>query len=367
MILNKIITPTLLIDKNKCEANIKLMADKANSLGVEFRPHFKTHQSRIIGSWFRKQGVNKITVSSFKMAEYFVSDGWKDITVAFPVNIREIGRINELSAKANLNIVLENVESIKFLNSHLRNNVGFFIKIDTGYGRTGVSFDIFLIIDKILKQAESSEMLDFKGFLSHSGNTYYAKNMEEIRQIHLDSLKKLALLKKQYIDKYPKLIISVGDTPSCSTADNFEGVGEIRPGNFVFYDLMQYKLGSCSFNQIAVAMVCPVVAKHADRDEIIIYGGAVHFSKEYIEVDGVKVYGLIVELTEDGWKQSGENSYLVKISQEHGTIKTSQALFEKTNIGDLIAIVPVHSCLTADLMGGFLTTEDELIDHMSGK
>jgi len=33
-------------------------------------------------------------------------------------------------------------------------------------------------------------------------------------------------------------------------------VDEIRPGNFVFYDLMQYRIGSCSVGQIAVAMAC---------------------------------------------------------------------------------------------------------------
>ena len=213
MDLDKIKTPMLLLDHKKCEANIKFMTDKANQLGLEFRPHFKTHQSGIIGNWFKNYGVYKITVSSFKMAEYFAHHGWNDITVAFPVNIREIDLINNLSAKIDLNVVLENIESTNFLSKHLNNPVGFLIKIDTGYGRTGVSFDIFIIIDKILKEAEKSDKLEFKGFLSHSGNTYYAKNIDEIKKIHLDSLQKLSLLKKQYADRYSHFIISIGDTP----------------------------------------------------------------------------------------------------------------------------------------------------------
>jgi len=71
------------------------MVQKAKSNHVILRPHFKTHQSRIIGKWFKKAKVDKIAVSSFSMAEYFANDGWKDITVAFPVNIREIEKINE--------------------------------------------------------------------------------------------------------------------------------------------------------------------------------------------------------------------------------------------------------------------------------
>ena len=47
------------------------MARKAKDNGLIFRPHFKTHQSIEIGEWFRESGVNKITVSSLTMANYF--------------------------------------------------------------------------------------------------------------------------------------------------------------------------------------------------------------------------------------------------------------------------------------------------------
>ena len=74
------------------------MADRAIQYNVRLRPHFKTHQSRQIAGWFREAGINCITVSSLKMAEYFAADGWDDITVAFPVNVLEHERINRLAA-----------------------------------------------------------------------------------------------------------------------------------------------------------------------------------------------------------------------------------------------------------------------------
>jgi len=48
----------------------------------------------------------------------------------------------------------------------------------------------------------------------------------------------LFYLKNKFIKEYPHLLISYGDTPSCSIAENFDEVDEIRPGNFVFYDVM---------------------------------------------------------------------------------------------------------------------------------
>ena len=366
MNIENIVSPTLILDKKKCLNNIRLMAEKAKKHNLIFRPHFKTHQSRIIGKWFKQFGVNKITVSSLRMAEYFANDDWKDITIAFPVNIREIETINSLAEEIQLNLTVENIESIEFLNKELKYEVGFFIKIDTGYHRTGVSFDIFLTIDKILKLASESNKLDFKGFLSHSGNTYKAKSTNEIIDIHNDSLYKLSLLKKQYIEKFPDLIISTGDTPSCSLANDFPGIDEIRPGNFVFYDLMQYELGSCSIEQIATVMACPVVAKHSERKEIVIHGGGAQFSKEFIKIGDDKVYGKLVYLSDQDWKKPDGDYYLIKLSQEHGILQVSDELFNEINIGDLVGIIPVHSCLTANLMKEYLSIDDEIIDHLSG-
>ncbi|MBU8893506.1 MAG: alanine racemase [Bacteroidales bacterium] len=364
MNIDNIVSPTLITDKKTCLNNIRFMADKAKKHNLIFRPHFKTHQSRIIGKWFKQYGVNKITVSSLRMAEYFANDDWKDITVAFPVNIREIETINSLAEEIQLNLTVENVESIEFLKNELKYKVGYFIKIDTGYGRTGVSFDIFLKIDKIQKSASESDKLNFNGFLSHSGNTYNTKNTDEIIDIHNDSLYKLSLLKKQYIEKFPDLVISTGDTPSCSLADNFNGTDEIRPGNFIFYDLMQYELGSCNFDQIATVMACPVVAKHSARKEIVIHGGGVHFSKEFIIIGNKNIYGKLVHLNNKGWEKTEQDHYLIKLSQEHGTLQISDELFNKINIGDLIGIIPTHSCLTANLMKEYLSTDDEIIDHL---
>ena len=75
--------PTMVLNEEVCKSNIARMAAKAKAANVVFRPHFKTHQSREIGEWFRASGVDKITVSSLNMAMKFAEWGWNDITVAF--------------------------------------------------------------------------------------------------------------------------------------------------------------------------------------------------------------------------------------------------------------------------------------------
>ena len=121
--------------------------------------------------------------------------------------------------------------------------------------------------------------------------------------------------------------------------------------NFIFYDLMQYKIGSCSLADIAVVLACPVVGKNSSRNEILIYGGAIHFSEEFLQFDnGVNYYGEIIHPGDNVRSMPVENTYVSRLSQEHGIIKTTPEHFDSFNVGDIIGVLPVHSCLTANLM-----------------
>lgn len=356
--------PGFLIDEHKCRRNIASMIAKAKKNQLIFRPHFKTHHSIEIGRWFREMGTEKITVSSIDMARYFASDGWKDITIAFPVNWLEMDKINVLSSAIALNLIVESSETIRFLNEHLKNEVGIFIKIDAGYHRTGISVNNSALISELIHEIKTSPKLKLKGFLAHNGHTYKTNSVKEIEEIHLGSLKELSKLKAQFQEPDIPLIVSIGDTPGASIMNDFEGADELRPGNFVFYDLVQEQLGSCSYDDISVVMACPVVAKHPDRNTIIIYGGGVHLSKESLKMpNGEQIFGKIVLLKDNAWSEPIPDCFLSSISQEHGVITASESFFNTVKISDLIGVLPVHSCMTADLQAFYLNFKGRIIPN----
>jgi len=167
---------------------------------------------------------------------------------------------------------------------------------------------------------------------------------------------------------YEPIEISIGDTPGCSLITDFTGVDEIRPGNFVFYDVTQFCLGVCELEQIAVALACPVVAKYPDRNEVVVYGGAIHLSKEFIEEKtGSKIYGYVVQPGDNEWGALVNQTYVSALSQEHGIVKTNQEFIDKIKVGDFLLILPVHSCLTVNLMKYFYTMDGEVIKTMQSK
>lgn len=361
---NKIIKPTFILDENRCRKNIFEMSQKAKRNNVEFRPHFKTHQSIEIGKWFKEFGVSKITVSSLEMARYFAKD-WNDITVAFPVNILEIETINELANRINLNLLIESKEAAEFLTTNLQSKVVYFIKIDVGYHRTGILPNDFDRIDEILDSTETESKLNFRGFLTHAGHTYHCRSKEDILKIHEESIKILKPLEAKYTKKYTDLIMSVGDTPSCSIAENFSIFNEIRPGNFVFYDLSQNQIGSCEIEQISCAVACPIVSIHKDRNEIVIYGGGVHLSKERMDDEEFEmIYGKVVEKRGDKWGDLISGMFVKKLSQEHGIVAVPKSKIKDFKIGDLLYILPVHSCMTANLLKPYQTTEGKIIERL---
>ncbi len=365
--LKPVQTPVSLIDSKRIRHNIGTMLLRAKKSAVRFRPHFKTHQSATIGEWFRKAGVTGITVSSVAMARYFAENGWRDITIAFPFNVREIPALNRLDNLADIHLLTDHPDTVAGLAAGVSKQHRVFIKVDTGYHRTGIPWEFRDGILTLTRQIESSNRLTFAGILTHAGHSYHCSGPKQIKAVFRETVDRMNRV-RDFLGKngIQNCKVSIGNTPGCSIADNFEGVDEIRPGNFVFYDLMQLSLGVCEEGNLALALLCPVTGIYPARNEIVVLGGAVHFSKEKLmDTDGYSIYGYGINLIQKGFGRLNREIRLVSLSQEHGIVQAPVEIIRKTRIGDLIAIVPVHSCLTADLYAGYLTTSGDRITRLN--
>ena len=350
--MKQIQIPTQIIDRANCCANIAWMQEKARRSGAVLRPHFKTHQSVEVGRWFRDEGVDRIAVSSVSMARQFADDGWKDIMIAFPLNIREMEAINQLAAEVNLGLLVSSPGVTSLLKKQLKHPAGIYFKVDVGTHRTGFDPEDISTLEIELDPFRGDSLMQFRGFVSHAGHTYQAVSKGQILRIYQEGTAILKSLKERFLPAFPGLHISWGDTPTCALVEAFDGLDEIRPGNFVFFDLMQWQLGACTFDQIGMVVAAPVVALHPARREVVVYAGAVHLSKEQLTLaEGNKCFGMMVSLDEKGkWQLPGQMIYVDRVSQEHGILKLPQTFQDDIRIGQLLGIIPVHSCLAADLL-----------------
>jgi D-serine deaminase-like pyridoxal phosphate-dependent protein len=356
--------PTLVLNSEIAKSNIARMKDKADQLGLVLRPHFKTHQSIGVGRFFKEAGCDRIAVSSLSMAKYFSSE-WSDITLAFPVNIHEIDLINELNERIKLNLTVYNTQTLTLLEKALKGSANIYLKINIGNNRAGYAPEASEKILEFCNLVKQSSMLNLEGLVMHAGQSYRCRGKQEILDVHKVCMSKVEKLKELLSSEFPDLVYSYGDTPTCSVASSFPGIHELRPGNFVFYDLTQAAIGSCTLEDIAVALFCPVVGKQDDGQTVILYAGGVHLSKDVlVRADGNRSFGHPVYANGEGWSIMEDCNYLKGISQEHGVLKLSESDFEKINIGDCIGVLPVHSCMTADLMTSYITNDNIVINKM---
>lgn len=113
---------------------------------------------------------------------------------------------------------------------------------------------------------------------------------------------------------------------------------------------MQTQIGSCTTEDIALAVSCPVISKNKSRSEWIIHGGAVHLSKDYVTINGVQCFGKVALLNDKDWESPLPRTIVTKLSQEHGVVQCDLELFDQVNIGDNVAVLPIHACLTNNLL-----------------
>lgn len=357
--------PTLLLDERAAQLNIQRMAAKARASQVIFRPHFKTHQSLEIGQWFRAVEIDKITVSSVDMASYFAAGGWNDITLAFSANIRQGDDLDELAGRVHLGLLVESIETVQLLRAFLTHPVDVWIKVDSGAGRTGLAWNKPEPVLELAQWISRQKLLRLAGLLTHAGNTYAAPNPEAAAGLFSVSVARMQRLQQNLSGAgLDRLQISVGDTPGCSALESFQGVDEIRPGNFVFYDAQQLKIGSCRASDLAVALACPVVALHPERSEAVVYGGAIHLSKDTLDWQGERVFGLVAPPAPAGWGEIIPGGVVARLSQEHGILRLPAETLASLKIGDFLCILPAHSCLTVQAMGYYLTLSGRRVEMM---
>lgn len=352
--------PQAVVVEQNCRNNIKKLKAKALNNKADCRPHFKTHQSYMVGNWFKEEGITAITVSSPQMATYFMHYGWSDITIAFPFYKTQIHDINSLVRNISIRLFVDQVDKCRYLSSNLEHPVDIMIEIDAGYNRSGLPYQDLANINKLITEINILPNISFIGFYIHDGGTYSAKGKSDVQRIIERDLKAFRFLRKHY----PNATYGIGDTPSCSLVDNLSPATEISPGNLIFYDLMQIEIGSCSFNDIGLLVRVPVVQEKIDSDECIIHGGAVHFSKERLIIDGNETFGQPVLVNDEEQISKIEDTFIKSLSQEHGIVSGLRALKEayKTDTLKELWVCPVHSCLTANLFDSYITLNNKPID-----
>ena len=345
-------TPALLLDQSILERNLTRMQDRANELGVALRPHIKTHKCIEIANHQLELGARGITASTLYEVEQFAAAGFNDITWAFPLIPANIERVLELYEKATIRVVIDSKEVFERLDSIERvgsERVHVWLKVDCGYHRVGVDPASTLAEELVHRLGESKNLI-FDGILTHSGHAYEAKNRSELlTYAEQERSVMVEFAERMRAKGYTVPMVSVGSTPTMSVVENLDGINEIRPGNYAFYDYTQVMIGSCGVADCALTVLASVVSHQPNARHFVTDAGALALSKDAgpVHISNDMDMGIIFE--DYDRKRLQSHLHMKHLSQEHGKVVYSnpEGVADRFKVGDKVRILEHHSCLTA--------------------
>lgn len=354
--IDRLPTPSLLLDLDILERNLARMAERARALGVALRPHIKTHKCIEIGERQRALGAEGITVATLAEARAFAEHGFDDITWAFPVILSRLDEVRELATRITLRLTVDSRESVQAL-QRLGVPLRVWLEVDCGDHRSGVDPDSAVALD-LARALHESSTLAFDGILTHSGHAYDTPGREAMARVAAAERDVMVDLAERIRDAgIPVDGVSVGSTPVMSAARDLSGVTEVRPGNYAFHDYTQVLLGSCTVTDCAVSVLASVVSCQPGADHAVTDAGALAMSKDAGRGDAPQAtMGEIYEDYAAGTLR--ETVRLISLSQEHGVIHGPLP------VGERVRILPNHSCLTAACFDEYQVVRgDQVVDR----
>jgi D-serine deaminase-like pyridoxal phosphate-dependent protein len=356
-------TPALLLDGVRVRKNAQRITDIVKGGGARLRPHIKTHKCIEVARIQTAGHNGALTVSTLAEAIVFSQNGFSDITYAVPIERGKFdAAIDIVRTGVKLNLITDDAGTAK--------------ELDEAAGRSGVKFDVFLKVDcgthrcgvephtpeaiEIPRQIAASANLGFAGILTHAGHSYNSNTREDVLRIarhERDSMTELAEMLRHTGIEVPT--VSIGSTPTISVIDHLNGIDEVRPGNYIFYDGFQAALSSCDFEDCVLTVLAAVIHRDRARRRIVVDAGAIALSKDRgaAHLEPNCGYGQVLDL--DGNKTGLR---LDSLSQEHGEIHADDdRLFDRFKVGDRVRILANHSCLTAAQHSHYNVVENNAI------
>ena len=351
MSLDAVDTPSVLVDEARLERNMLEIAQLAGQHGKRLRPHVKTHKTVEIAARQRELGAVGLTVAKLGEAEAYADAGFDDLLVCYPlVGPLKLARLAALAQRVTASTVVENLDAARELSAamlHAGVRLDVLVKLDVGMHRVGIpDRDVHGLAHAVAGLTG----LRLRGVCIHEGSVYAEPDPARRRSVGRAQVQRLVRTADRLREHgLPIDVVSCGATPSFRDVIDIEGVTEVRPGNYVFYDATQVALGVVGPERCALSVLSTVVSRSA-RDRGIVDAGAKALSLDR----GAHGLSLL-----DGYGRvlGRDDVRLESLSEEHGWLRVVGDL--PLTIGDRLCILPNHACAVVNNFDRLTVVRDD--------
>ena len=334
-------TPSLMLDLDALERNIKKMGDYAKAHGMRHRTHGKMHKSVDVQRLQEKLGgACGVCCQKVSEAEVFARGGIKDILVSNqvrdPAKIDRLARLPKLGARTIC--CVDDLANVADLSSAARTHgteIECLVEIDCGAGRCGVTSTSDVV--EIAKAIDAAEGLKFAGLQAYQGAMQHLDSYDE-RKAKIDIA---VAMVKDAVDtlKAEGLacdIVGGGGTGSYYFESNSGVYNELQCGSYAFMDADYGRILDKDGNRIDQGewenafFILTSVMSHAKADKAIVDAG---LKAQSVDSGLPVVYGR-------------DDVEYVKCSDEHGVVMDPNGALR---VNDKLKLVPGHCDPTANV------------------
>jgi D-serine deaminase-like pyridoxal phosphate-dependent protein len=205
----------------------------------------------------------------------------------------------------------------------------------------------------LARLVDSLPGLRLMGVSIHEGNVYGEPDPEGRARIAREQVERMVGIARDLASLGHNMeIVSCGSTPGAQFTLEMEGITEIRPGNYAFYDIMQVALGTTDLDHCALSVLATVVS-HQEPGRAVMDAGV-----KTLALDK----GLGLAARGHGFVRDHPGIIIERLSEEHGWLKLEEG--ESVSIGDRLDVIPNHACVVANLFNeAAITRGDQVVDR----
>jgi D-serine deaminase-like pyridoxal phosphate-dependent protein len=327
--LDALDTPTLLIDLDVVDANVRRLFAAAKERGVAVRTHFKSLKCGGLARYIASIAGNAFLCAKLNEAEVLAEAGMTDVLIANQVvGPQKLQRVAELARRIKLRVCVDNADNVEQLSramSAAGATVGVLVEVDIGMARCGVPPGEPAL--ELAQRIAKSPGLRFDGLQAYDGHLQMLPDAAERRTKCRQGLEQVVATRR-LIEKagIPVNILTGAGTGTWEFVAGYEGVTEIQPGSFVLMD--------CAYHDIrpefgcALSILATVVSVRPGW--YVLDAGSKAISKDF----GMPVI------------KARPDEKVLRLSEEHTKVEVQPV---PVRVGDRREVIPAHCCATMNL------------------
>jgi D-serine deaminase-like pyridoxal phosphate-dependent protein len=239
-------TPSMVVDLDLFQRNVKQMAEQAKSTGIQMRPHVKVHKSVDVARRQIAQGAIGLTCATIAEAELFSGAGIKNVLwTKQPASVNNIQRAVALSKKdPTFMFVVDDPQVLVWVeqaaaarNARLR----IAVSVYAGMDRQGIENGAPAV--DLAQKVTASKRAQFEGFMAYSGAASHTKTWAARKKRSYDDLsgvrETMALARQAGL----RVNIVSGGSTGTYNMDHEHGLTELEAGSYVFMDTGYFAVG----------------------------------------------------------------------------------------------------------------------------